>query len=72
MLIDFDSSDGKTAVDADAYLKQAKKKLAKLRQASEDFVRLQPEVSTHMNFQMAVTSLRHAVDAIEAVLEAES
>ena len=54
--------------DADAYLKQARKKLGKLRQATDDFARLQPEVSTHMNYQMSVRSLKHAVAAIEQVL----
>ena len=54
--------------DAEAYLRQAKKKLSKLRQATDDFVELQPEVSTHMNFQMAVRSLKQAVGEIEALL----
>ena len=47
--------------DADAYLKQARKKLSKLRQATDDFAELQPQVSTHMNYQMAVRSLENAV-----------
>lgn len=51
--------------DEDVYLKQAKKKLHKLRQAANDFAELQPEVSTHMNFQMAVRSLEQAVSGIE-------
>ena len=38
------------AQDAEAYIKLAKKKLSKLRQATADFAELQPEVSTHMNF----------------------
>ena len=54
--------------DAEAYLKQAQKKLSKLRQATDDFAALQPEVSTHMNYQMAVHSLKHSVAAIEEVL----
>jgi len=57
------------AQDAEAYLKQARKKLAKLRKATDDFAELQPEVSTHMNFKMAVTSLKHAVDEMEALLQ---
>ncbi|MCG8450112.1 MAG: amidohydrolase, partial [Pirellulales bacterium] len=57
------------AQDAEAYLKQAKKKLNKLRQATDDFAELQPEVSTHMSFQMAVRSLQNAVTEIEKVLE---
>ena len=56
--------------DAEAYIKQVKKKMAKLRQTTDDFARLQPEVSTHMNFLMAVRSLRHAIDEIEQVLGA--
>lgn len=54
--------------DADAYLKQARKKLSKLRKATEDFAAIQPEVSTHTNFKMAVASLKSAVCAIEDVL----
>lgn len=56
------------AQDAVAYIRQAKKKLSKLRQATDDFAELQPEVSTHMNFQMAVRSLNQAVAEIERVL----
>ena len=56
------------AQDAEAYLKQAKKKLRKLRQATDDFAKLQPEVSTHMSFQMAVRSLQNAVTEIEGLL----
>jgi len=54
--------------DEAVYLKQAKKKTEKLRQATNDFAALQPEVSTHMNFQMAARSLEQAVSEIEAVL----
>ena len=56
--------------NASEYLKQAKKKLAKLRAAAEQFAEIQPEVSTHTNFQMAVTSLRAAVREIGAILDA--
>ncbi len=56
------------AQDAAAYLKMANKKFAKLRQASEDFRRIQPEVSSHTNFQMAVVSLATAVQEIGEVL----
>ena len=56
--------------DETAYLKQAKKKLGKLRQATDDFTELQPEVSTHMNFQMAARSLEQAVTEIEGILSA--
>lgn len=54
--------------DAEAYLKQAKKKIKKLRAATDLFADVQPEVSTHMNYQMAVRSLETAVTAIEAEL----
>lgn len=57
------------AADPDAYLRQARKKLAKLRQATERFRELQPEVSSHTNFQMAAHSLSAAVDEIARVLE---
>lgn len=57
------------AQDADAYLKQARKKLAKLRRATEQFTALQPEISTHTNFQMAARSLRSAVQAIGQLLD---
>jgi cob(I)alamin adenosyltransferase len=55
--------------NADEYLKMARKKLARLKRAAEQFRQLQPEVSTHMNFQMAVQSLSGAVNEIAAVLE---
>jgi hypothetical protein len=58
------------AGDAAAYLKMAAKKYAKLKRAAELFVRIQPEVSTHTNFQMAVTSLTAAVAEIGQQLEA--
>jgi hypothetical protein len=50
------------------YLKLAGKKYGKLRQAAADFAAMQPEVSTHTNFQMAVASLNAAVEAIGEVL----
>jgi len=59
------------AQDAEAYLRQARKKLAKLRKATDDFAKIQPEVSTHMNFKMAVVSLQNAVMAIEELLASE-
>lgn len=54
--------------DAEAYLKLAKKKYAKLCRATELFIEIQPEISSHTNFQMAVTSLRTAVDEIGKLL----
>ena len=55
--------------DAAAYLKLAHKKFAKLRAASDKFAEIQPEVSTHTNFQMAAQSLTAAVREIGEVLE---
>ena len=60
------------AQDEESYIKQAKKKLGKLRQATDDFAQLQPEISTHMNFQMAVRSLQFAVAEIEEILNRSS
>ncbi len=54
--------------DANAYVRQIRKKIGKLRNAADQFARIQPEVSTHTNFQMAVRSLQGAVDGIESVL----
>ena len=54
--------------DEAAYIRQAKKKLTKLKKATELFIEIQPEVSSHTNFQMAAASLRSAVGQIEAVL----
>lgn len=47
-----------------AYLKMAKKKLSRLRRATELYEEIQPEVSGHTNFVMAAKSLRIALDAI--------
>ncbi len=57
-----------TAQDATEYLKLAHKKYSKLRDATAEFVRIQPEVSAHTNFKMAVTSLNTAMDAIGELL----
>jgi hypothetical protein len=56
--------------NADEYFKLARKKLSKLRRAAESFAVLQPQVSTHTNFQMAVASLNAAVIEIEGLLGA--
>lgn len=55
--------------DAETYLRLAAKKLSKLRAACETFVRVQPEVSAHTNFQMAARSLTAAVVEIGRILE---
>jgi tRNA-dihydrouridine synthase len=56
------------AGDAEAYLRQAKKKLAKLLKATELFLEIQPAISSHTNFQMAAASLKTAVDEIGRLL----
>jgi hypothetical protein len=56
------------AGDAAAYLKQAKKKLAKLKQARDLFLEIQPEISSHTNFQMAAQSLDASVREVEQLL----
>jgi len=58
------------AGDAEAYLKQARKKLARLKQATQLFLQIQPDVSGHTNFQMAARSLQAAVTEIEEILSA--
>ena len=55
--------------DAAAYVKTVKKKLSKLKKATELFTEIQPEISSHTNFQMAETSLRVAAGEIADVLE---
>ena len=51
------------------YLKLASKKYGKLRRATEEFEQLQPEISQHTNFIMAVASLKAAVHEIGRLLE---
>lgn len=53
------------------YLKQAKKKLKKLKNANELFQEIQPEISSHTNFQMAAASLNIAVGQIADLLESK-
>ena len=50
------------------YLKQSKKKLKKLKNATELFLEIQPEISSHTNFKMAASSLKIAVDQIAAIV----
>ena len=57
------------AGDHEKYLKQAKKKLKKLRSANELFQEIQPEISSHTNFQMAAVSLNIAVGQIGELIE---
>lgn len=55
--------------DPNRYLKMAKKKLRRIRGATELYEAIQPEVSGHTNFVMAARSLRIAVDAIERIIK---
>jgi cob(I)alamin adenosyltransferase len=55
--------------NAEEYLKLAQKKYSKLRQAREQFARIQPEVSQHTNFIMASASLTAAVAEVGRLLE---
>ena len=57
------------AGDADEYLRIATKKFARLQRTTALFVEIQPEVATHMNFQMAARSLQLAVAEIATELE---
>ena len=59
------------AGDAEAYVKQAKKKIRKLREAVELYDEIQPEISNHTNFLMAGTSLRTSVAQIDSILSAQ-
>lgn len=55
--------------DPAVYMKMAKKKVSKLRGATELYEEIQPEVSGHTNFVMAARSLRTAVDRITALIQ---
>ena len=55
--------------NAEEYLKLARKKLGKLKRATETFAQIQPEISQHTNFQMAVASLTAAVAEVERLLQ---
>ncbi len=57
------------ANDPEEYFKLAHKKFSKLRQATELFREIQPEISGHTNFQMAAQSLTAAVAEIGELLE---
>ena len=57
--------------DHSRYLKLAKKKLKKLKAATELFQEIQPEISEHTNFQMSAKSLSAAVNEIASILSAE-
>jgi cob(I)alamin adenosyltransferase len=52
------------------YLKLAKKKLKKLIAATDLFLEIQPEISSHTNFQMAAMSLKESVGKVATILTA--
>lgn len=58
--------------DSAKYLKLARKKIGKFRKTVDLFREIQPEVSGHMNFQMAAKSLNLAADEIARILEGEA
>ncbi len=57
-----------TAQDSEEYLGVATKKFARLREAAAQFAQVQPQVSDHTNYKMAVRSLAAAVREMERVL----
>lgn len=56
--------------DPDAYMRMAKKKLRRLREANDLFQQIQPEISNHTNFRMAAVSLNESVTQIISLIEA--
>lgn len=69
MLYDFMLSLGDKLSDPSAYLKQCRKKIRKLNEATELFLEIQPEISNHTNFQMAARSLRAAVQEVQRLID---
>lgn len=67
----FDTSRAlETRVDDPAgYLKMLRKKLGKLRKATDQFREDAPQASTHMNFQQAVKSMDACVEELTGLLE---
>lgn len=57
--------------DHENYLKLANKKFSKLKNALRLFAEIQPEISGHMNFKMALKSLTLAVKRIAKILDRE-
>ena len=62
---------GAAAADEDAasYLKKIKKKITKLRSATELFAEIQEDVSAHTNFRMARQSLSVAVEEVTRLIQ---
>ena len=73
-LYDFMLALGSTDCQSDPakYLKTAKKKLRRLKSATELYSEIQPEISTHTNFKMAAISLRTSVQEITELIENQS
>ena len=69
-LYDFMLAVGPARTDQDwsAYMKMARKKVKRLKRATELFVEIQPEVSGHTNFAMAARSLQLAVNRIVEIV----
>ncbi|MCH9654990.1 MAG: amidohydrolase [Planctomycetes bacterium] len=55
--------------DHDAYLKMLRKKISKLRKATDQFALDAPEASLHTNFQQAVISIKACTKELEELLE---
>lgn len=60
---------GVDAQDSEMFLKACQKKIGKLQRATELFELIQPDISDHTNFKMAVRSLRLAVDQVVKLAE---
>lgn len=55
--------------DHDAYLKMLRKKIGKLRKATDQFAIDAPNASLHTNFEQAVISMKACAKELEEVLE---
>jgi len=54
--------------DPEAYMKQVRKKLGKLKKATDLFLEIQPEISGHTNFKMAARSLQRSIREIDDLI----
>lgn len=57
-----------SAGDTAGYFKQVRKKWSRFEKATLQFLEIQPQISSHTNFQMAARSLAAAVAEIRATL----
>jgi hypothetical protein len=62
----------KLAEDNDAFIKMAKKKFTKLRNAADLYDEIQADVSSHTNFEMANRSLKLVIARIDEILQSVS